>query len=441
MSGPSPQTNSLRAAAPWGRRGSVPGTAAGSATRSRAPARPGADRRPIVQDDATAGLASTGGIVLAGQTADLPSPDGERSGDANALPRPGEPSATGGDWPAQIVDTITLRSAAEVAARRETLRELIFGSRELPQTEAVPQSPSVSCQVPGLSSVASTEELRIAMDEGERGLACHFSAAQPNGELVAFNPGHFHLVGDESSWESDGWTGYGNQRTVQTLLDAGYGVLVVFMPHYQPDDFPDYWGEDPHVIMFARLRPPTGSVWKYFIEPVTASLNYLARPAARGGPGYSAFHMLGLSGGGWTTVIAAAVDPRIKVSVHVAGSEPFDFWNEGSADEQTLPALYRVAAYRDLYIMGASGAGRRQLQVLNRYDTCCFFPGWGNQPAQAWELSVRGYESAIQGQLARIQDAGSFRAEIDDTAVTHQISRHALGQLILPLLGASRTSR
>lgn len=377
---------------------------------------------------------------MSGQAGGITSPENDRAPEPGTFPEPAQPTPTG-EWPARIVDTITLRSTGEIAARREALRELIFGSRELPASEAVPQRASASCDVPGLSALAATEELRIDMDEGEHGLACHFSAAQPNGELVVFNPGHFHLVGDESSWESDGWTGYGNQRTVQALLDAGYGVLVVFMPHYQPDDFPNYWGEDPHVVMFATLRPARGSVWQYFIEPVTASLNYLARPPSRGGPDYTAFHMVGLSGGGWTTVIAAAVDPRIKVSVHVAGSEPFDFWSEGVFDEQALPQLYRVAAYRDLYILGASGAGRRQLQVLNRYDNCCFFPGWANRPAAAWELSVRGYEAAIKAQLARMQDPGAFRTEIDDTALTHQISRHALGQLILPALRSSAAPR
>ena len=34
--------------------------------------------------------------------------------------------------------------------------------------------------------------------------------------------------------------------------------------------------------------------------------------------------MIGLSGGGWTTTVAAAIDPRVGLSIPVAGSLPFD---------------------------------------------------------------------------------------------------------------------
>ena len=36
------------------------------------------------------------------------------------------------------------------------------------------------------------------------------------------------------------------------------------------------------------------------------------------------FVMLGLSGGGWSTTLASAVDPRIQLSFPTAGSIPFD---------------------------------------------------------------------------------------------------------------------
>jgi hypothetical protein len=189
--------------------------------------------------------------------------------------------------------------------------------------------------------------------------------------------------------------------------------------------------------MFERLRPATGSVWKYFVEPIVDSLNYLVHSApSRGSPIYSSFGMVGLSGGGWTTVVSAAIDARIQVSVQVAGSEPLEFWNGyESEEEQTLPDLYRIAAYRDLYILGASGAQRRQVQVLNRLDDCCFFPGWLGAEGDNWEPSVRAYAAAIGDRVEAIGDGGSFHVDIDDTAVTHEISRSALTNIILPALG------
>jgi len=47
-----------------------------------------------------------------------------------------------------------------------------------------------------------------------------------------------------------------------------------------------------------------------FLESTAASLNYLKTHSRAGGfPNYRAVHMVGLSGGGWTTTLYAAVDP------------------------------------------------------------------------------------------------------------------------------------
>ena len=42
--------------------------------------------------------------------------------------------------------------------------------------------------------------------------------------------------------------------------------------------------------------------------------------------------MAGLSGGGWTTTIASALDPRIVLSFPVAGSVPFAMRDEHPGD-------------------------------------------------------------------------------------------------------------
>ena len=53
---------------------------------------------------------------------------------------------------------------------------------------------------------------------------------------------------------------------------------------------------------------------RFFIEPVVLAVNYAEAL------GYDEIVMLGLSGGGWTTTVSAAVDSRIKLSIPVAGS-------------------------------------------------------------------------------------------------------------------------
>lgn len=142
------------------------------------------------------------------------------------------------------------------------------------------------------------------------------------------------------------------------------------MPEYRPDmpNPPHY-----HDYIFQTCSPTTGSPWKYFLEPMVDSLNYLAANW-----NYTEYDFLELSGGGWTAVLLQAIDTRIRVAIQVGGSEPFDFHTSDGDGEQTgsysgpngdtqfygpyndLPRPYDVVGYRDLYILGASD-GRRQV--------------------------------------------------------------------------------
>jgi len=119
----------------------------------------------------------------------------------------------------------------------------------------------------------------------------------------------------------------------------------------------------------------TGSPMKFFLESTVAGLNYSkSRSRADHFPNYRAFHMVGLSGGGWTTTVYAAIDPTIRCSFPVAGSLPLYLRVGGSVGdrEQLEPSFYGIAGYPDLYVLGAQGSGRRQVQILVRRDDCCF---------------------------------------------------------------------
>ena len=59
---------------------------------------------------------------------------------------------------------------------------------------------------------------------------------------------------------------------------------------------------------------------RFFLEPIVLTINY-----AMSVLGYQQVHMMGLSGGGWSTTIAAAIDPRITLSMPTAGSIPCEF--------------------------------------------------------------------------------------------------------------------
>jgi hypothetical protein len=263
-------------------------------------------------------------------------------------------------------------------------------------------------------------------------MAYHFIAEQPNRELVVIHHGHACTLDDDPSPND---VGYGLQRTIHALLREGYGVLGVFMPHMRPGDCTGN-----HDAMFQTNT--VGSPIKYFLEPTAISLNHLKTGNRAGGfPRYRAFHMTGLSGGGWTTTVYAAIDPTIRCSLPVAGTIPLYLRTKGSVGdrEQFEPTFYGLAGYPDLYVLGAQGRGRHQVQILVRRDDCCF--GEAQHDAEssgmAYADAMRAYERRVQMALQKIGN-GSFRLEIDERAPSHMISHHAIEDVLLPELRRAR---
>jgi len=208
------------------------------------------------------------------------------------------------------------------------------------------------------------------------------------------------------------------------------------MPHLRPGDCRTI----SHGDMFDI--PTTGSPMKFFLESVAVSLNYLKTKSALDGfPAYQDFSMVGLSGGGWTTTVYAAIDPTIKLSFPVAGSIPLYLRSGDSIgdEEQWLSRFYQVAGYPDLYILGSHGLGRKQIQILNRRDDCCFGESQHDptRTGMTYDEAMRGYESRVQSALHNL-GSGFFHLEIDEVAPYHMISQNALVNVILPELNGGR---
>ncbi len=135
--------------------------------------------------------------------------------------------------------------------------------------------------------------------------------------------------------------------------------------------------------------------------------------------------MIGISGGGWTTTLAAAIDERIQTSVPVAGSYPIYLRSNEQRDwgdwEQTVPELYRIVNYPEIYILGAFGKNRCQLQVLNKYDSCCF-------AGIKWQTYVDVVKTRV-GDLGQ----GKWDLYVDDSHDGHKISVATRDKIIVLL--------
>ena len=126
--------------------------------------------------------------------------------------------------------------------------------------------------------------------------------------------------------------------TVDWLNQLGYDVLSLHMPTYQVNAAAPPFACNHGA--FAALEAQGLPVFRYFMEPIVRAVAFaLAR-------GYTQVVMGGLSGGGWSTTLAAAIDPRIGLSMPVAGSVPCDFSHVSWDFEQQCNSTWaKVANY------------------------------------------------------------------------------------------------
>jgi hypothetical protein len=152
---------------------------------------------------------------------------------------------------------------------------------------------------------------------------------------------------------------------------------------------------------------------------------------------YKHIVMVGLSGGGWTTTISAAIDPRIELSMPIAGSVPkfrsslYSSWvpdlpegahkgegGGGDFEQNEGRPFYSACGWACLYVLAATGspagatvdrsvdtttsAARHSLQMLHEHDSCCFATA-GLHP------NITDYNRFVQGELAKIGEDGWFQ--------------------------------
>jgi hypothetical protein len=278
----------------------------------------------------------------------------------------------------------------------------LFGEDRLPTGLPEPMDPPDGDSVLG----PTLKAWRVEMEFGLTSIVYDLGGSGP---VVLYHQGHGEPL-EQSAW------------LVKRLVDAGCRVLVLAMPLEGRN--PPLLHEGLEIASHAQLdwlEPSAGHPVRFLIEPVVVMLNQLVVEGAT-----TPVTMVGLSGGGWTTTLAAALDLRIGASVPVAGSLPLWLRCLVAGDwgdwEQNLPELYRRWTYPDLYVLGSSGPGRVQVQVLNQYDPVCFAG-----------IRSRLYEPAVRDCVAAA-GPGAFRVFVDDTHAAHAISP-AAADLVLDLIG------
>jgi len=311
---------------------------------------------------------------------------------------------------ANIDSLIKIYNKSDIDQKRNFLTEFFWDVESLQRVKYKSQLPEVESGISDsnykdFQNLKRIDRLTVEMEYGINSVSYLFLPEQSNEKLILYHQGHGgdFLLGKD---------------TIQFFLDRNFTVLAMSMPllgmNNQPVVEIDGLGKMKLIShnQFRLLEANNFNPMKLFLDPIQINLNFLDKEY-----NFKQYSMIGLSGGGWTTVVYSAIDERISNSFSVAGSMPFylrvDDRDMGDYEQRNIE-LYQNVNYLELYVLSAYGDGRKHVQIFNKNDPCCFS---GN--------GYETYEFVIKDKILQL-GKGDFQIFIDDTHNQHQISDHIL---------------
>ena len=313
-----------------------------------------------------------------------------------------------------IDSLIRIYDKSDIEQKRNFLTEFFWDVGSLQRVKDKSQLPEVEFGISDFNykdfqNLKRIDRLTVEMEYGINSVSYLFLPEQPNEKLILYHQGH----GGDFILGKD---------TIQFFLDRNFTVIAMAMPllgmNNQPIVEIDGLGEmtlTSHKKL-GLLETDSFNPMKLFLDPIQINLNFLDKEYD-----FKRYSMIGLSGGGWTTVVYSAIDERISDSFSVGGSIPF-YLRVDSRDmgdyEQTNIELYKNANYLELYVLSAYGDGRQHIQIFNKNDPCCFSGDWSET-----------YEFVIKDRISQL-GKGDFQIFIDDSHKEHKISENVLGIIL-----------
>ena len=309
-----------------------------------------------------------------------------------------------------IDSLIRIYDKSDIEQKRNFLTEFFWDVGSLQRVKDKSQLPIVESGISDFNykdfqNLKRIDRLTVEMEYGINSVSYLFLPEQPNEKLILYHQGHGgdFLLGKD---------------TIKFFLDRNFTVFAMTMPllgmNNQPVVEIDGIGKiklNSH-NQLRLLEANDFNPMKLFLDPIQINLNFLDKEY-----NFKRYSMIGLSGGGWTTVVYSAIDERISDSFSVAGSMPFylrvDDRDMGDYEQRNIE-LYQNVNYLELYVLSAYGDGRKHIQIFNKNDPCCYS---GN--------GYETYELIIKDKMLQL-GKGNFQILVDDTHDEHKISEHTL---------------
>lgn len=310
------------------------------------------------------------------------------------------------NYETDVATLLHIQTQSDILAKRDLLIKFVWKETGFPTS--MPSSIEIDiddANFAQMNNLQQIDRMTIEMENGVNSIAYLFQPENSNNKLMIYHHGH-----------DGGFTD--GKKTIEFFLKDGYSILAFSMPltsmNSQPVVNLSGLGKiklESHNHFYLLDSDKFSSI-KYFLEPVAIGLNYLDNNYD-----FNAYYMVGISGGGWTTTLYSAIDPRISQSYSVAGSLP-TYLRSSPEDlgdyEQIVPDLYEITNYLDLYVLDSYGENRKHVQIFNKYDPCCF-----SNPL------FETYVDEVKSILSKLGQ-GNFVIYLDETHKEHKISDYAL---------------
>ena len=300
---------------------------------------------------------------------------------------------------------IRINNQNDIEEKRKKLIHYLWGKNELPSHLPKVENNIKDSRYSDLDNLKQINKLTVEMEHKMKSIIYFYEPINANNKLIIYHEGH---GGD---WVRE-------TKTIKHFLSKGYAVMGIAMPllgfNENPVlDLPDFgkvkfeFHNQLHLLETQEFHP-----LKFYFEPITVAINYAIKEFE-----IEKTYLIGLSGGGWTTIVYPAIDTRISHGYSVAGANPI-FLRLDSNDyfdyEHTVPEFYRIANYEELYVMSSFGEDRKLVQIYNKWDTCCF-------SNDLYKI----YENNIKKKLESL-GKGKFENYLDDTYRGHEVSKYGL---------------
>lgn len=222
-----------------------------------------------------------------------------------------------------------------------------------------------------------------------------------------------------------GYTGNDELNFYNEAIKNGFDILIIGMPgltiNINYNQFPAKFSKNGNFLdlQLNGFGSQSHGNYRFFydkknpnLDPISLFISgnyYLINKLA---PKYDNIIMVGLSGGGWSTSIIAALNTNIAASWSYAGSIPLAFRINGSNTgdwEQIESSIWRDYDYWDFYILSLvdkNGKFRRSHSLVHHdKDKCCFKDPLASEfSAIVKDLSLDGLSAEVIEQTQHMVD-------------------------------------